>query len=337
MIDYDVLKSFAGSRVLVTGGTGLIGRQIVDLLVQGGAAVKTVSLDKIGVNDKAEHCVADLSNFSLCMDITHRVDYVFHVAGVKGSIQVTKEKPASFFVPLLQMNTNILEAARLNNVKKLVYTSSIGAYASAEIFKEGENEEGPPMDEFPGLAKRVAEQQIKAYRIQYGLKDFSIVRPANVYGPGDNFDPENAMVVPSLMAKILRGDKPITIWGDGSAIRDFAFSRDVAEGVILALVKGTDSGYVNLGTGVGYSIRELVETLAQITEFSFVFDTSKSGGFPRRVMDITKAKTMIGYNPTTSLYDGCRETWEWFVQHPTHYHSRKNYFVDEEKYANQKN
>lgn len=315
--------------MLVTGGTGLIGRQIVNILCDAQANVKVASLDKISVDSRAEHILGDLADFGFCRKITKDMDFVFHVAGVKGSIQVTKAKPASFFVPLLMMNTNVLEACRLNKIRKIVYTSSIGAYASAEVFKETENLDGPPMDMFPGWAKRMAELQIKAYKLQYGLENFSVVRPCNVYGPGDNFDPDNAMVIPTLMYRIYQKENPVIVWGDGSAIRDFAYSRDVADGVILALYHGTKSSFVNLGSGRGYSIKELVETLHSFLDFNYEFDTSKPSGFPKRIMDISLAKKLIDYNPTTSLLDGLKETWQWFVNNQDEYLNKKNYFKDE--------
>ena len=228
MIEDKVLKSFLKKNVVITGGTGLIGRQIVKILCDAGASVRIVSLDKVDVDARAEHILGDLTDFSLCKELTRDMDFVFHVAGIKGSVEVTKSKPASFFVPLLMFNTNVLEACRLNKVEKTVYTSSIGAYPSAEIFKESDENGGPPMDMFPGWAKRMAEMQCQAYKIQYGLDNFSIVRPCNVYGPGDNFDPKNAMVIPTLMHRIASKEDPVGVWGDGSAVRDFAFSRDVA-------------------------------------------------------------------------------------------------------------
>jgi len=328
MIDKEILDSFSGKKALVTGGTGLIGRQVVAMLADAGADVTIVSLDKVNVDSRAKHILGDLTDFSFTKEVTEGMDFVFHMAGIKGSIEVTKSKPASFFVPLLMFNTNVLEAARLNGVKKLVYTSSIGAYSSAEVFKEGENADGPPMDMFPGWAKRMAELQIQAYKIQYGLTNFSIVRPCNVYGPGDNFDPENAMVIPSLMHRIYHKEDPVVVWGDGTAVRDFAFSRDVAEGVILALYYGTDGGFVNLGSGKGYSIKELVEALASFLDFNYEFDTTKPAGFPRRVMNISLAKEKIHYNPTTSLKDGLQETWEWFIKNQDEYLKKKNYFKD---------
>ncbi len=318
-----------GRTALVTGGTGLIGREIVRILSDIGVKVTIVSLDKITVHPTAEHIYGDLSDFAFCREITRNVDFVFHIAGIKGSIDVTVNKPASFFVPLLMMNTNMLEACRINSVRKVVYTSSIGAYGSAEVFEEAETlETEPPMDMFPGWAKRMAEMQVQAYRIQYGLENFAVVRPCNVYGPGDNFDPANAMVIPSLMYRIFHGEDPLVVWGDGSAIRDFAYSKDVAEGIILALHHGTQGRYVNLGSGQGYTIRELVETLNKFIPFNYRFDDTKSSGFPRRVMDISLARKMLDYNPTTPLLEGLKQTWEWYRANADEFMARKNYFKE---------
>jgi len=250
------------------------------------------------------------------------------VAGIKGSIEVTKSKPASFFVPLLMMNTNMLEACRLHKVDRVVYTSSIGAYPSAEVFKEQEGEdEGSPMDMFPGWAKRMAELQVRAYKIQYGLKHYAVVRPCNVYGPGDNFDPANAMVIPTLMRRIFSKEDPVVIWGDGTAVRDFAYSGDVADGVILALYHGTGGRYVNLGSGIGYTIKELVEALQSVVPFQAQFDSTKPSGFPRRVMDISLAKHLLEYEPQVSLREGLQYTWDWYLEHHDEYLQRQNYFA----------
>lgn len=321
----EILAQFKGKRVLVTGGSGLIGRQIIGLLSNTGAEITNASLDNVVIFG-AKSVKADLTEMTNCLEITKDKDYVFHIAGIKGSVEVTKSHPASFFVNLLMMNTNMLEACRRNNVEKVVYTSSIGAYGSSEVFREDQNTEAPPMDAFPGWAKRMAEKQIEAYTIQYGLRNFAIVRPGNVYGPGDNFDPKNAMVIPSLMYRIASGENPVTIWGDGSAIRDFAYSRDVAEGIIRALYFGTRSSFINLGSGIGITIKELVETIQKVVNFNYKFDTTKSSGFPKRVMDITRAKEWVGYNPLTTLEDGLRETWRWFLDHQSEHHYKKNYF-----------
>jgi GDP-L-fucose synthase len=329
MLDQKIKNFLKFKNCLITGGTGMIGREIAKNLINAGANVRVISLDKLKIHDKVDHVYGDLTNFEFCKEQTKDMDCVFHVAGIKGSVKVTLEKPASFFVPLLMFNTNVLEASRINNVKKLVYTSSIGAYSSKEIFVESDKEDQiPPMDMYPGWAKRMAEMQIKAYQIQYDLENYSIVRPCNVYGPGDNFDPENAMVIPSLMSRIRSGENPMRIWGDGSAIRDFAFARDVAEGTIQALFYGTKGKYLNLGSGKAVTIKELVETLSSFLDFKYEFDTSKSSGWPKRLMDISLAREMIGYNPSTSLEDGLKETWEWFLNNRDEHKFKKNYFKE---------
>lgn len=325
MIGDKVLKIFFGKRVLITGGSGLIGRQVVDLLVEANAKVTIVSLDKLILNKKTKYIYGDLTDFNFCKKITKNKDFVFHIAGIKGSVEVTKTKPASFFVPLLMMNTNILEASRINKVKKVVFTSSIGAYPPSRIFREEMGSKGEPMDSFPGWAKRMAEKQIESYKIQYGLENFAIVRPCNVYGPGDNFDPSSAMVIPSLMYRIYKKEDPVIVWGDGSAIRDFAYSKDVAEGIILALYYGTNGGFVNLASGKGYSIKQLVEALHTFLDFNYKFDPTKPSGFPKRVMDISKAKDLIHYSPSTTLVEGLKETWFWFIKNQKEYLKKKNY------------
>lgn len=310
---------FAGKRVLVTGASGLIGREVVRLLQENGADVVASSYEQ-------GH---DLTNSEICRQLIKDVDAVFHVAGIKGSAEITKSKPASFFVPLMQMNTNVLEACRQAEVEKVVYVSSIGAYSPAEILLEDAYTDAlPPMDFYPGWAKRMAEMQVKAYGIQYGLNNFAVVRPCNVYGPWDNFDPNNAMVIPSLMARIRAGENPLKVWGSGNAIRDFAYCTDVAMGIIQACFYGTKGSFVNLGSGVGVPISELVKTLAEFIPFDYEFDKSREEGYSCRVMDITRAREWINYNPQTSLKDGLRKTWEWFVDNDKEYLTRKNYFVD---------
>ena len=326
MISDKILNEMYNKNALITGGTGLIGREVVNILNNAGLNIRVISLDNIKLNKKVEYIFGDLTDFNVCKQVTKDIDHVYHIAGIKGSIDVTIKNPASFFVPLIMMNTNLLEACRINKVKKIVYTSSIGAYSAAETFKENENTEGVPMDQFPGWAKRMAELQIKSYKIQYNLKNFSIVRPCNVYGPGDNFDPNNAMVIPSLMYRILNNEDPLIVWGDGTAIRDFAFSRDVAKGIILALYHGTDGEFLNLGSGKECSIKKLLNTLKQFIDFNYSFDSTKSSGFSKRFMDITLAKKKLGYNPTTTLLDGLKETWKWFKENNNEYLNKKNYF-----------
>ncbi len=325
MINIDKLD-FKGKNILITGGTGLIGRQVVDILSSTGANIKIVSLDTLKVNESIEHIFGDLTDFSFCKEISKNMDFVFHLAGIGASVKAAQERIASHFVPMLMMNVNILEACRINKVRKIVYTSSVGAYAEAEILKEAEYRmDSLPMD-FAGWAKRMAEAQAHAYRVEFGLNNIAIVRPSNVYGPGDNFAPVSSMVIPSLMYRIYNKENPLAVWGDGSAIRDFVYSQDVAEGIILALHYGVPYGFINLGSGVLTTIRELVETLHSFIDFEYVFDFSKPSGVAKRIMDISLARKIIHYNPKTTLKDGLEKTWKWFIRNPDEYKKKKTYF-----------
>lgn len=326
-LNEEILKSFTSKNVLVTGGSGMIGRQVVNILVSAQAKVKIVSLDKIKVNDAAEHVIGDLTYFDFCREICKDMDFVFHIAGIGASVKAAKEKISSHFVPMLMMNTNVLEACRLNKIRKVVYTSSVGAYANAEVFRESDYRiDSIPID-FAGWAKRMAEAQIYAYKVEYGLDNFSIVRPSNVYGPGDNFNPESSLVIPSLMYRIYHKEDPLVVWGDGSCVRDFVYSEDVATGIIQALYYGTQSGFVNLGSGKPCTIRKLVEALRSFIDFNYVFDSTKSSGVPKRIMDISLAKKLIHYEPATDLTEGLKKTWEWFINHPNDHNKKFNYFV----------
>jgi GDP-L-fucose synthase len=328
-LEKKIKNQFKGKKIIITGGTGLIGRQLTKQLCDLNSKVTVVSLDKLSIEKRARHITGDLSDFNFCKLVTKNYDYAFHLAGIKASVKTTIEKPASFYVPLVMMNTNFLEACRINKVKKLVYTSSIGAYSKASIFKEKNSDyKNEPMDFYPGWAKRMAELQVIAYKKQFKLNNFFIVRPANVYGPGDNFDKKNAMVIPSLMSKILSKKRPVEVWGDGSPVRDFAYSGDIAEGILKTLVYGTGKyDFLNLGSGKGISIKKLVETMNKVVPYRYFFKSKTHQGFSKRIMDISAARKIIRYKPKTSLEAGLKITWEWFVKNHNQYKLRKNYFI----------
>lgn len=321
---------YEGKKVLVTGGTGLIGIPLVEILIQEGARVKIASLDDSSrAHPEAEFRRVDLTRFENCLEVCKDMDYVFHLAGVKGSPAMTSKRPASFFVPTVAFNTNMMEAARQCKVKRYLYTSSIGVYSPAEVFYEDDVWKTFPSenDRFAGWAKRMGELQAEAYKIEYGWKDIAIVRPANVYGPYDNFDPRNAMVIPSLIKRALDGENPLVVWGDGSAIRDFIHARDVARGMVFALEKGLGQA-INLGSGVGVSIKKLVEIIVDNIEVKpkVVWDTSKPLGDRKRLMDVSKAN-IIGFKPIISIEDGIKETMQWYSKNKDIVSKRYNVFT----------
>ena len=326
-----VASFYSGKKVLVTGGTGMIGKQLVPLLLDAGAIVHIVSLDDPSRAPEEIHFIrSDLREFNNCLIACEGMDIVFHLAGVKGSPAMTAERPASFFVPTLTFSLNMMEAARRCRVENYLFTSSVGVYSPAEIFFEDSVWETFPSknDWFAGWAKRMGELQAEAYRIEYGWDAVSIVRPANVYGPFDNFDPENSMVVPALIRRACESDGTLSVWGDGSAVRDFIHSRDVARGMMLAL-ENRVSEPINLGSGSGISIRELVEIIVQEIgrPIEIKWDISKPSGDPIRILNAERSRG-YGFEPVVSLKEGVEETVKWFLANKTALDSPYNPFTE---------
>ncbi|TSC88524.1 MAG: Uncharacterized protein G01um10147_20 [Microgenomates group bacterium Gr01-1014_7] len=327
------MKFFQNKKILITGGTGLIGRPLVDGLVKEGAKVVVVSLDDPSRAPKGVKFIkADLREFSNCMDVCKGIEIVFHLAGIKGSPLLNQKQPASFFVPTITFNTNMMEAARRQEVSRFLYTSTVGVYALAEIFHEDDVWKTFPSenDRFAGWAKRMGELQAEAYKIEYGWDKISIVRPANTYGPFDNFDPNTAMVIPSLINRALAGESPLTVWGDGSPIRDFIYSKDVAEGMMLTVEKGINVP-VNLGSGSGVTIKQIAEVIAKSVPngpIKIVWDKSKPKGDAKRLMDMTRAKKLLGFKPKYSLEEGIKETIEWYLKNRDNLGKRYNVFYE---------
>jgi len=322
---------YKGKKVLVTGGTGLIGRPLVKMLIERGAKVAIASLDEPSrAHPKAKFMQSDLTDFNNCMNACHGQDFVFHLAGIKGSPAMTMKRPASFFVPMILFNTNMMEAARRCKIERYLYTSTVGVYSPAEIFYEDDvwKTFPSPNDRFAGWAKRMGELQAEAYRIEYGWDKISIVRPANVYGPYDNFDPDNAMVIPSLIKRALDGENPLVVWGDGTAVRDFIHAGDVARGMLIALEKGVNQP-INLGSGTGVSIRQIADIIVSNMKVKpeVIWDTSKPSGDKKRLMDMSKAHA-VGFKPMISIEEGIKEAMNWYQANKEVVNKRYNVFAE---------
>jgi GDP-L-fucose synthase len=326
---------YSGKRVLVTGGSGMIGVQLVELLKKSGAIVSVVSLDSPKILNEVNFLKKDLRYFDNCLEVCKDKDIVFHLAGVKGSPKMNIEKPASFMVPTLMFSINMMEAALRQNVSHYLLTSSIGVYAQNSIFKEDSVWETFPSqnDRFPGWAKRICELQAEAYEIQHNWQNISIVRPSNVYGPFDNFDENNAMVIPSLIKKAFKAKDVLKVWGDGSAIRDFIYSKDVARGM-MKVIKEKIKGPINLGNGDKTSIKEIVEIIVKNVKNSSLkveWDTSQPKGDDIKLMDVSLANS-FNFKPEIGIEEGLELTINWYKKYGEIYNnSRYNPFTESKK------
>lgn len=277
--------NWKNKRVLVTGAAGMIGKELCILLKDKGVILYETDL-------KGNYGGYDLTNLNTCMSLCLAIDYVFHLAGIKGSPRMTKERPVDFMRPMLQFDTNMIHAAQACNVKRFLYTSSIAVL-------------NPESDKYPAWAKRTGELLCEAMHIQYpqGTK-YCIVRPANVYGRFDNFDNQNAMVITSLIRKFINDDE-IHVWGDGTEERDFINAKDVARGMITTMEQIPEEP-INLCSGDVSTIKEAVEAIQMALESKkrIVYEKSKATGDKRRVMPKTKLK---GFKARISLIDGIEE------------------------------
>lgn len=306
---------YKDKNVLVTGGTGLVGMQLVPMLIEAGAKVRVAALDDpsrapVG----AEYIQLDLRDMAACLKAAEGMNYVFHLACIKGSPLMVRTKPASYFVPMIQFNTNMMEAARRASVERYMYTSTYGIYAPAEVLREDDVWKTFPSenDKFAGWAKRMGELQAEAYKIEYGWDKISILRPANIYGPYDIFESESAMVIPSLIRRAMAGENPFVVWGDGSSIRDFIHAKDVARAMMFFVERGVNEP-VNIGSGIGVPIKQLVEVVLSNLDIKpeVVWDTSKPSGDKKRILDVSRAES-YGFRPSISLADGIRDVMQWY-------------------------
>ena len=322
--------SFKNKKILITGGCGMIGRSLLNQLMKEECEITVVDLTTpTDLPEGVKFINADLRDFQSCLQICAEKNYIFHLAGVKGSPKMAMEQPKDFMVPMLQFNTNMMEAAFRSNVDWYLYTSSVGVYSPAEVFFEDTvwSTFPSPNDKYAGWAKRIGELQAETYKIQHSWDKVSIVRPANVYGLYDNFNPKNAMVVPSLIRKA-QENNVLEVFGDGSQIRDFIYADDVARGMVHA-VKNKITQPMNLGSGKGFAIKEIVDIVVKYSgkDIEVKWLTDAPGGDKIRLFDTTRAK-LYGFESSTSLEEGIKNTTDWFINNKETLDKRYNAFVN---------
>lgn len=317
-------KFYRGKKVLVAGGTGMIGICMVNKLLQYACEVTIASLEPKKYaeklfGEKVSFIQTDLTDFENCLKVTKEQELVFNLVGIKGSVGIGQTKAASFLVPMLRFQTNLMDAAFKNNVEGFLFVSSICAYPKSNKPKSEDSVwDGQPKqnDRIPGLAKRIGEVQAESYMLEYGWQAPKIVRPSNVYGPYDDFNPKTAQVVSALIARMAGGENPVKIWGDGSVIRDFIFVDDVVEGMLLALEKAPPCVPINLGTGRGVTIKKIAQTITNIipTKPKLEWDIGKPTGDPVRILSMKRAENLLGFKAKTSLENGIKKTVGWYFK-----------------------
>lgn len=302
-----------GRRVVVTGGAGFLGRVVAQKLRERGC-------ECVGV---PRSCTYDLREGAgvEAMYEAFAPEMVIHLAARCGGIGANRERPGTFFYDNLMMGLQLMEVARRRGVEKFVAVGTVCAYPkyAAVPFRESEIWNGYPEETNApyGLAKKMLLVQAQAYRAEYGFNAIYLL-PANLYGPGDNFDRRSSHVIPALIRKcdeaIREGAGEVRCWGTGRASREFLFVEDAAEAILLAAEHYDGGDPVNVGTGEEVSIRALAEMVARLMGFSgsLVWDGAQPDGQPRRCLDTARARRCFGFEATTPLEDGLRRTIAWY-------------------------
>jgi GDP-L-fucose synthase len=303
-------------RIVVTGGDGFLGRHLVRRLE--GMGCRHVFVPKYPDFDLTR---ADAVERLL---LEQRPEILIHLAAVVGGIGANRTNPGRFFYDNAIMGIQLIEAARRLGVEKTVVAGTICAYPkfTPVPFREDDLWNGYPEETNApyGIAKKALLVQCQAYRQQYGMNAIFLL-PVNLYGPGDNFDPESSHVIPALIRKCLeaveRGSREIVLWGDGSPTREFLYVEDAAVGIVLAAQRYDKADPVNLGSGMEISIRDLAVTIAGITGFAgrIVWDATQPNGQPRRCLDVSRAEREFGFRAATPFDRGLRKTIEWYRAH----------------------
>jgi GDP-L-fucose synthase len=307
---------WAERTVLVTGGAGFLGSHVVRRLRASGCRALIVPRSRdFDLRDK--EAIVRLFEGA-------RPDLVIHLAAIVGGIEANRRHPGRFFYDNAIMGLQLMEQARGFGVEKFVVIGTVCAYPKLTPvpFQEADLWNGYPEETNAayGLAKKMLLVQSQAYRQEYGFNAICLL-PVNLYGPGDNFDPETSHVIPALIRRCVEAveadREEVIVWGSGMASREFLFVEDAAEAIILAAEHYNGAEPVNLGSGIEITIKELAELIAEFCRFRgrLVWDTTKPDGQPRRCLDTTRAARAFGFRAHTDFYEGLRRTIDWYREH----------------------
>jgi len=309
-------------RVCVTGGAGFLGSFLVEELVRRGA-------HDVFVPRKADYDLVTHDGVVRCLEDANP-EVVIHLAAVVGGIGANRAHPGSFYYENEMMGIQLIEQSRLRGVEKFVALGTICAYPkfTPVPFREEDLWNGYPEETNApyGLAKKMMLVQLQGYRQEYGFNGVFLL-PVNLYGPRDNFDLETSHVIPAMIRKMMAArdaGTDVTLWGDGSATREFLYVEDCARGIADAAEFYDGEEPVNLGSGMEISIKDLAETIARHTGFQrdIIWDTSKPNGQPRRMLDVTRAKEYFGFEASTGFDEGLRHTVDWWEANREGYDER---------------
>lgn len=313
---------FKGKNVLVAGGTGFIGINLINRMLSLGANVRATIHRKapVIVDERIDYVTCDLLSMEDCKKVVAGMDYVFMCAANTSGAAVIAATPLVHVTPNIIMNAQIMEAAYFAKVKKFVFLSSNAAYPPSDdrLVKEEEMFDADPYDIYFGVAwmKRYTEILCRMYSQKLKTTMASlVVRPSNIYGPYDDFDPATSHVMAATIRKVIERQNPLKVWGTGDDVRDLIYIDDFIDALVLAAGKINSYDPVNIGLGKGYSIKQLLEMLMEIEgcqELKIEYDSSKPSMIPIRLINVNKAEQQLGFRAQTDVREGMKKTIAWY-------------------------
>ena len=314
---------FKNAKVLVTGGTGFVGINLINRLLDEGANIRATLHDKdpVILDDRIEYVRGDLRLEEDCQKVVDGMDYIFMCAANTSGAKVMASTPLVHLTPNMLMNIQMLQAAYSAKVKKFLFVSTNTVY---------------PLTDFPVKESDVTNNFYESYHIVAWMKRFTeivcemysnrikepmktiVVRPGNLYGPYDKFDWEKSKVIPAIMRRAIERHDPFEVWGDGMDLKDFLYIDDCIDGLMLAMEKLEEFEPINIASGIPVTIRDVLAQILKSADYDDAdvqYDRSKPTMIPKRMIDISLAKEKLGFEPKVSLQDGIKRTVEWYREY----------------------
>ena len=311
---------FKNANILVAGGTGFVGVNLIKRLLDLGANVSATLHRKEPVlkDSRVRYISGDLRIPEHCVEAVGGIDYVFMCAANTSGAAVMAKTPLAHLTPNILMNISMLDAAYQAGVKKFLFISSNTVYPLTDFAVKENDVTNEFYDKYFIVAwmKRFTEIVCEMYatKIAKPMK-VCVVRPANIYGEFDDFEWETSHVIPALIRKVVERHKPLEVWGDGNDLKEFIYVQDFIDGMLLAMEKIEGFNPINIATGNPSTVKDVLRILLEADNFSdpdIIFDASKPTMIPKRLIDISNAKRLIGFNPKVSLEEGLKKTVAWY-------------------------
>ena len=313
---------FKKNKVLVTGGAGFIGTNLIIKLLEEGVKIRaTIHHKDPVINDcRIEYVRCDLRLEEDCVRAVKGVDYIFMCAANTSGAKVIASTPLVHLTPNILMNIQMLQAAYIEGVEKFLFISTNAVYPLTDFAVKEDNVTNEFYDSYHIVAwmKRFTEIVCDMYsnRVKEKMKTI-VIRPGNLYGPYDKFDWEKSKVIPAIIRRAVEKHNPFEVWGDGTDLKDFLYIDDFIDGLILAMKKLDESEPINIASGVSITIKDILHKVLRASNYENAnvrYDTSKPAMIPKRMIDISLAKEKIGFEPKISLEDGIIRTVDWYIK-----------------------